>query len=140
MIGKKDLESIPKFIQQDDPVRMVESAMSLGQTLVNEDLSNSQFRTIYGQIRQIAASWRIEDQHESARRHLLLIKPRISYQAKKDGKEGVKSLRDILNISIDAVFDGDPDSSTLDTRFHRFADFFEAVLAYHRASDKRTGK
>jgi CRISPR-associated protein Csm2 len=64
------------------------------------------------------------DNHKTqqAMRELLLLKPRLAYQAKREPP--VEGLERVLAPMIDTI-DGDRD------RFQRFVDFFEAVLAYH---------
>ena len=55
-------------------------------------------------------------------RELLLLKPKLAYQAAREEK--VKPLADVLEVAIDQV-DGRRE------RFQRFVELFEAILAYH---------
>ncbi len=127
-IPKNDLE---KIIQGKNPVEsaklMVEWGEKIAQKLRNEDLTSSQIRNLFSQVRRIELSWFSNDEAESQRRYseLLRLKPRIAYQAARAGK-AVQLLADVLIPAIDCV-DGNRDY------FQNFVDFFEAILAYHKA-------
>ena len=103
---------------------LVETADTLGRKLNEikpdrEKLSKSQIRNIYGAVKQMQMKGGL-DPHK-----LLMLKPKLAYAAKRHGK-GVNMLKEILTPAIDMVGD-DP------ANFDRFVDFFEAILAYHRA-------
>ena len=55
-------------------------------------------------------------------RELLLLKPKLAYQAAREPK--VKPLADVLDVAIDQV-EGQRE------RFQRLVELFEAILAYH---------
>ncbi|MSP14766.1 MAG: type III-A CRISPR-associated protein Csm2 [Chloroflexi bacterium] len=124
------------IIQGGDAKKLVAFAEASGQSLAQQ-LTSSQIRNVFGQVRQIQAIWRIDSQQGRARRQLLLLKPRLAYQAKKERGHGVEELRDILTPAIDAVFDGS--DGELNGRFERFVDLFEAILAYHKAYSQGRG-
>jgi len=96
---------------------LVETAEDLGEELAREDLSKTQVRNIYGLVK------RMEMGGFDAERFVLL-KPRLAYAAARERRVG--TLRDALTGAVDAVGDDE-------RRFRRFVDFFEAILAYHRA-------
>jgi CRISPR-associated protein Csm2 len=84
-------------------------------------------------VRRIEMTWPEEPQDETeeqeaeqARRELLLLKPKMAYQAKRERGRGVQTLVNVLTEAIDLV-EGDRQ------RFQHFVDFFEATLAYHKA-------
>ena len=86
-----------------------------------DKLSTSQIRNIYGAVKKMQIQMKGElDTHK-----LLMLKPKLAYAAKRHGK-GAEKLKDILTQAIALVGD---DSK----KFNRFVDFFEAILAYHRA-------
>ena len=64
-------------------------------------------------------------------RELILLKPKLAYARKRsDGRkkeELFKQLEDALTTAIDAVDVKQPET------FKRFCNFFEAILAYHKA-------
>lgn len=125
--SKEDLRSI---IQSDDAETLVRWADRLGRELAR-NLSTSQIRGIFGTIRKIEMNWREEGDEARqmrARRDLLLLKPKLAYQAKKERGRGVKEFANVLLPAIDMV-ENDTEN------FHRFVDFVEAILAYHKAYD-----
>ena len=97
---------------------MVDEAEKYGKQLSN-NLTTSQIRNIYGAVKRIQMRGEL-DTHK-----LLMLKPKLAYAAKRHGG-GVNTLKDILTQAIDLVGD---DSK----KFSRFVDFFEAILAYHKA-------
>jgi len=120
------------IIVEGDAQRTVEQAEALGRNLARQ-LSTSQIRSIFGTVRRIEMSWPEApadeaERHlaEQARRELLLLKPKMAYQAKRERGQGVKALTDVLSDAIDLV-EGERQ------RFQHFVDFFEATLAYHKA-------
>jgi CRISPR-associated protein Csm2 len=62
---------------------------------------------------------------------LIFLKPKLAYIATKAGELGAKALRTVLDASIDEVKGGDGDKKA---KFERFVNFFEAILAYHKAA------
>ena len=87
-------------------------------------MTKSQIRNIFGTVRQIQMNWTGEVQKAASYRRLLMLKPKIKYQAARTRE--VKPLADVLDKAIDYVGDDR-------VRFGRFVDFFEAILAYHTA-------
>jgi CRISPR-associated protein Csm2 len=99
---------------------LVETAEQLGKRLMEERLTKSQIRNIYGAVKKMQMKGEL-DPHK-----LLMLKPKLAYAAKrhKDVK-GVDTLKDILTQAIDLV-------ENEQEKFNRFVDFFEAILAYHK--------
>jgi CRISPR-associated protein Csm2 len=62
-------------------------------------------------------------------RRLLLLQPKLEYQARR--QKEVKGLKDVLILAIEQV-KGNRE------RFVRFVEFFEAILAYHVAAGGKT--
>jgi CRISPR-associated protein Csm2 len=121
-----DLQSI---IVKGNAKKTVEEAEALGKRLVGQKLTTNQIRNIFGTVRRIAMNWpegASEDQARRAQRELVLLKPKMAYQAKRERGQGVKTLVDVLTDAIDLV-------GKDRTRFQYFVDFFEAILAYHKA-------
>jgi len=115
---------------------LVDTAQRWGEYLANINLTTSQIRGIFGQVRQIEMNWPPDiDDPERARRaerDLILLKPKLAYQAQRDAEKNkntkpVRELEQILSPAIDLV-QGDREN------FQRFVDFFEAILAYHRSA------
>jgi CRISPR-associated protein Csm2 len=118
-------DRVIEIITQDNPQLLVEEADRAGEQLANQKLTKSQIRNIFGTVRQIQANWppSISPQDEKARvRELLLLKPKLAYQAARESK--VEPLADVLDVAIDQV-------QGQRARFQRFVELFEAILAYH---------
>ena len=125
-------QQLQAIIQDGDAKVTVEQAEALGRDLARQ-LSTNQIRNIFGTVRRIEMNWPekpendVESERErKARRELLLLKPKMAYQAKRERGRGVQQLTDVLGQAIDLVEDDR-------TRFQHFVDFFEAILAYHKA-------
>jgi CRISPR-associated protein Csm2 len=124
--------TLEAIIVHGDAKATVEQAEALGRDLARQ-LSTNQIRNIFGTVRRIEMTWPEapedeagQQQAKQARRELLLLKPKMAYQAKRERGRGVKTLTDVLADAIDLV-EGDRQ------RFQHFVDFFEATLAYHKA-------
>ena len=94
------------------------AAETLGKKLAG-DLKTSQIRKVYGAVKKIQMSSKFQ------RNELVMLKPKLAYAAARN--RAVEPLKDALVQAIDRVGE-DPD------RFKNFVDFFEAVLAYHKAA------
>lgn len=102
---------------------LVKVAEDLGRELARS-LTASQIRSLFSEVRQIEADWQIKP--ERAQRRLILLKPKMAYRARKESGAGVQRLVDVLAPAVDTV-QGNADN------FRRFVEFFEAILAYHKA-------
>ncbi len=99
---------------------LVDAAEKLGKHLVSRELTTSQIRNIYGMVKRM--EMRGFDVHE-----FVLLKPKLAYTAKRArDRGGAEDLKTVLIWAIDEV---GSDAS----KFQRFVDFFEAILAYHKA-------
>lgn len=121
-----------KIIVAGDAKTMVVQAETLGKQLAQQRLTTNQIRNIFGTVRRIEMNWpenASEEQARKAHRDLLLLKPKLAYQSKREGERkgrGVEMLRQVLDPAIDLV-------EGKRKRFQNFVDFFEAILAYHKA-------
>jgi CRISPR-associated protein Csm2 len=108
---------------------LVEQAEKIGGGLANT-LKTNQIRAFFGQVKQIELSVnRDSSKPENApletsdQRKLNLLKPKLAYQARRIGS--VKPLEEIISPAIDFIENR--------KEFQNFVDFFEAILAYHKA-------
>lgn len=117
-------------IMTADPsgAELVEFAKQTADLLVRNNLTRSQIRNIFTEVRKIEAMW--ASKPDEARRRLNMLKPKLDYQTARSRQ--VEGLRDVLSKAIDSVGEA-PDETERDKRFQRFVDLFEAILAYHRA-------
>jgi CRISPR-associated protein Csm2 len=132
--GSLDPATARKILDGDSEL-LVKKAEELGTLLANQRLKTSQIRNVFGTVRRIEMSWPRSGAHEDDQREaiheMLMLKPKLAYQAARargqDGGDGVTTLDRALRPLIEGV-------GTDRARFQRFVDFFEATLAYHRAS------
>jgi CRISPR-associated protein Csm2 len=118
-----------KIIVEGDAKAVTDRAEDIGTSLARQ-LTTSQIRSVFGTVRQIEMNWgprATEQQRKHAARQLLLLKPKLAYQAKRQRGKGVEELAGILTPAIDLVGEDRQ-------RFQNFMDFFEAILAYHTAA------
>ena len=95
---------------------LVTAAENLGRKLAR-NLKTSQIRKVYGAVKKIQMS------EEFNRNELIMLKPKLAYAAAR--KPEVEDLKDALTQAINQVDNNE--------KFKNFVDFFEAILAYHRA-------
>ncbi|MBL6987934.1 MAG: type III-A CRISPR-associated protein Csm2 [Methylobacter sp.] len=120
-------ENIKSFILRDDTAKqMVQYADNLAKE-IHSDVSTSQIRNIYGTVKKLEMQREFDS---TAYRQLVLLKPKLAYakgRADNKKKPSFEKLEKALGDAIDAV--------ELENRetFKRFCNFFEAILAYHKA-------
>ena len=95
---------------------LVTAAENLGRKLAR-NLKTAQIRKVYGAVKRIQMS------KEFNRNELIMLKPKLAYAAAR--KSEVEDLKDTLTQAINQVDN--------QQKFKIFVDFFEAILAYHRA-------
>lgn len=123
LVSDSDLKRI---IEQGDEAVLVAQAEQVGRELTAPPrMTTSQIRAIFGSVRQIELDWRNDERAVQARREFALLTPRLAYQARKEGA-GVEKLRGVLEPAMKLV-------GKDYTKFRNFVDFFEAILAYHKA-------
>lgn len=141
---KVDATAVRKVIAKDDPKKLVELTESYGKQLAKARLATSQIRSIFGSVRQMESRWYDDKQRNQGIRDLLMLKPKLAYQEvrhkpqRREDPNAVGMLRAMLEPAIDAVIDPGTDHTAEDgndqDRFRRFMEYFEALLAYHKAS------
>lgn len=122
-------QELEKIIDGSDPQMLVHKAEEIAKATMDvgdrrqKKLSTSQIRNIYSTVKILEMTKEREDTIS----RLVLIKPKLAYASgRHNDVPGLKILRDVLGRSIDLVAE---DKSRFDT----FCNFFEAILAYHKA-------
>lgn len=116
--GQVATYKLPDRVIEEGGEPLIEAAEKLGEKLAR-NLKTSQIRRVYGAVKKIQMS------DEFHRNELVMLKPKLAYAAARNN--AVMDLKDALTQAIDQVGD-DP------KKFKNFVDFFEAILAYHRAA------
>ncbi|MFZ6019112.1 MAG: type III-A CRISPR-associated protein Csm2 [Chloroflexota bacterium] len=131
---------VKKIITQDASGELlVKTADQFGKELKDLSLSTSQIRSLFGEVRQIQGEWAVarqkgpqaDTERQKVLRRLILLKPKMEYRARRERGQAVRALVDVLKPALDAVTQAPADKQ--DEYFNRFVEFFEAILAYHKA-------
>lgn len=125
--GDKDSEG-----SKNSAKLLVQEAEVFGKVIKNGGLTTAQIRNIFGTVKKLENKLaQREDKDENFKSKigdpLILLKPKLAYAAARHKrKPGLTALTNVLSDAIDLV------KSKED--FERFVNFFEAILAYHRAA------
>lgn len=112
---------------------MVKFADELGKDLAGKgkqsfkELKRAQIRSIFAEARRAQAEWQMAG--DNSMRRLVMLKPKLAYQAKRHSE--VEPLRLVLDGAIDEVLKAKPGIER-ESKMQRFMDLFESILAYHR--------
>jgi CRISPR-associated protein Csm2 len=88
----------------------------------NGDMSNSQIRNIYGEIKRI----QMIGNFDKAKTSFYLLKPKLAYAfGRNSSNSGLKLFKKIFDEASQYVID--------DRTYNNFCNLMEAILAYHRA-------
>ena len=121
-----DLKSI---VVEGDSKRLVEWAETVGKGLATSGLTTSQICNVFGTVRQIEMQGYSDPAQQ---RKLLLLKPKLAYiRGKESNRRKQQALRDLENVLSPAIGLVEDEQ-----HFRNFFDFFEAILAYHRAEGR----
>lgn len=96
----------------------------------DEFLTTTQIRNVFGEVRRI----QMNQKREYNDSPVLLLLPKLAYAAKRANRKAVLDLSNVLSNGIRAITDATTEVEKL-KRFENFTNFFEAVLAYHKAAD-----
>lgn len=131
-VAPNDLQMIIK--NPNGAETLVRTAEQLGGELKDAGLATNQIRSLFGEVRQIQAQWGIGgDSRQRAARRLVLLKPKMAYRARRERGRAVQDLVSVLDPALTIVI-SEKDEKKQDDDFGRFVEFFEAILAYHRAA------
>lgn len=132
-------EQIDQVIVGGEAKVLVDTAQNIAKQMIvkknngrldeSRSVSTSQIRNIYGATKKIDMSLK-QDNAQEKYSSLLLLKPKMAYANGRHNKNnsirGFTTLVESLSYAIDQV-DGDY------KRMKNFFNFFEAILAYHKA-------
>lgn len=126
-ISPADIQQIITNPERADLV--VKHADTVGNEL-SRPLTTAQIRALFGEVRQIQGQMSVD--HKKAWRRVYLLKPKIAYRVRRASGQGVKMLADVLVPALDEALKA-KDEPTQKAYFKNFVEFFEAILAYHKA-------
>lgn len=116
----------PKWIKEGSSAEMINACEVLGRFIApvsKEDkqaLTKSQIRNVFGEIKRIQMKG-----FENEKKDFYLLKPKVAYNAGRHNKLGILLFKRYFDLAYDCVENA--------SDYEHFCDFFEAVLAYHKA-------
>lgn len=113
-------------------------ANEFGKYIANNGLSTSSIRNVFSEVKRL--EMKIDDDFEDIKNDFILLSPKFQYAVKraknpksfkyKRFNDMMPKYRDTILEAHRAVIEGG-DIGAME-RYKRFANFFEAVLAYHK--------
>jgi len=128
----KEIERIIKETNVESVRSLVDAAEGFGKYIAadkahkDREVTTSQIRNVYGTVKKLEMKVSMNGWKDETRSQLLLLKPLLAYAAGRHEK-GMIPLKDVISKAIDCVTE---DEKT----FKRFCQFFEAIIAYHKAN------
>ena len=127
---------LPSEIQDKVTTKTVEFAKIFGEHLANEEdgapLTTSQLRKFFGEVKRQQMS-----QYDET--SFVMLKPKLAYavgRAKQNGKGKHLKIEDFYDVMADAI-DKVVASPDKERAFRNFILVFEAIVAYHKAAEKK---
>jgi CRISPR-associated protein Csm2 len=99
----------------------IDYAEKVGKELKTQNLSSSQIRNIYGEMKRIQLG-----DFEKLKTSFLLLKPKLAYNVGRNNTNGLKLFQKIFDEGYKQVSD--------QKTFGNFCSVIEAIIAYHRAN------
>jgi CRISPR-associated protein Csm2 len=128
----------PLWIRDGLKQEAIEFAEEFGKELNNGKLTTTQIRNFFGEVVKLKGSLSQDKFPVSTERSFLMLKPKLAYAVKRHEKisPGITDFQNVIQPAISAVLNGNTEKEKYE-RFINFADFFEAIIAYHRANGGR---
>lgn len=128
-------DEIEKIIVSGDVNQLVILADRVGKTLVDQGLTTSQIRNVFGTVRQIEMRWPTDPQRSY--REAILLRPKLGYFAEREkrtkGKSlGMETLQLVLEPALILIGQENLTEEQKRQRFQCFVELFEAIVAYHK--------
>jgi CRISPR-associated protein Csm2 len=130
--GIDGTSKISEWIKTGINQEAIKFAEAFGKDLAQNKLSTSQIRNIFSEIKNL----QMKGKEKFSDTQLLLLKPKLAYsKARKTpgGREAAQAAEDLEKILSKGIDDVVAEKHNKFERFQNFANFFEAVLAYHRS-------
>jgi len=144
--GNRDQDNVTvdyeAIIVRGDIDVTVEAAQQIAPLI--KKVSSNQMRGFFTAVRQIQIGWEaignesdpariieLTRKAEQAYRSIILMKPRLRYAAERN-RDSLKPLDTYLINCINHISGETPDKRR--ARFLNFADFFESLIAFHKAA------
>lgn len=120
-INKIVNEFNPSWISEKVDRDMIVFTEKAGQMMKSNNLSTSQIRNVYGEIKRIQVAG-----YEKEKTSFYLLKPKMAYALGRDDKNlGLKLFKKIFDKCFDYVKD--------EKTYKNFCNLIEALIAYHKS-------
>jgi len=130
--GIDGVQKITEWVQNGISQESIQYAKSFGEELARNKLSTSQIRNVFSEIKSL----QMKGEKDFKETPLLLLKPKLAYAKArktaggKDAAQAAEDLEKVLSKGIDTIVSSQQNKFM---KFENFANFFEAILAYHRS-------
>jgi len=130
-LSPDEQRKLEQVICQGDARVIIDWADTIGHKLADASLTTSQIRNVYGTVKQIQLSW-AQNPTQAFREAVLLI-PKLHYQVARQqrNKAGLQAFERVMVPALKQFAEARDEEERL-RRFKNLADFFEAILAYHK--------
>lgn len=116
---------IKKWIKTGIDSATVIFADDFGKQVASADLTTSQIRTVFGEMRRIQLNNYVPEKTS-----FILLKPKLAYAVKRHNKKGLTDFYKFFSIAYDAVDTSNDENGA--KHFGNMMQLMEAVLAYHK--------
>jgi len=110
----------PDWIKTGITQETVRFSDDLGKFIKETGLTTSQIRNVFGEIKRIQLKG-----FENEKPSFYLLKPKMAYASKRAGNICIQTLKQFFDEAHSHVNDK--------VSYQNFVDFFESILAYHKA-------
>lgn len=121
---KKDIQSWVKGEITKDTISF---ANDMGSQLKQDNLTTSQIRNIFGEMRKIQMNG-----FTSEVSSFLLLKAKLAYAVKRQNAKGMEKFYELFCWCYEAVDTDKPDLTVASNQYNKMVQVMEAVLAYHK--------
>lgn len=116
---------IKKWVKSGIDKQTIVFAEGMGKILKKEELTTSQIRNVFGEMRKIQMNG-----FNDEKSNFLLLRPKLAYAAKRQNAKGMDEFYKLFCIAYDAVDTNDDKGAP--KQFDQLLQVMEAVLAYHK--------
>ncbi len=99
-------------------------------------LSTNQIRNVFGEVKRIEMALQKDEWDKEIETSFILLRPKMAYAAKRDKTVPAECLYKIVKASVESVSKQSTDADKKN-QFVNFSKLFEAIVAYHRAFEKK---
>lgn len=116
---------ISEWVKNGITEETVKTAENIGKYLAKNDLTGSQIRNIFGELRRIQIKG-----YKNEKTAFLMLKPKLAYAVKRNENQGTKSFYKVFCSGFDSIDKKNHEIG--EKQFNNFMEILEAVLAYHK--------